>query len=291
VFPQWDESFELDVTFGEQFVVFNVYDHDGHLSSEHLGRASLSMATLPYNQKVQHWLKLTDKKGNRDRGLGELLVELHWFPKVDAEDMVELRANTAAAVVLQTWWRVFFSTRRVQRQRALVAEQRRLIDTRVKVVQGFARIILARAYVRRVKKERRLQRKLNRALRRLRLIRSFLRIVKRSRGARLIQNMFRHWKARKIRRETREARMRHRFKCVANMQRRVRRQIARRLVQRMREAAMVEGNYTPPFALLPVADWLPAYGTEPGYPSKRTARICRRVIRSMMRTPGTTVSI
>jgi hypothetical protein len=293
VFPQWDEVFELDVTFGDQAVVFNVFDYDGHLTNEHLGRTEIKLSSLPYNEKVQHWLKLTDKKGDTSRDLGQLLVELFWFPKVDAADMAELKEHEGAVRTLQTWWRGFYSKKRVEAQRKVVAEQMRFINAAAVKVQGFARIILARGRVREVKKERRLHRKLQRAMRRLRLMRSFIRIVKRTRGARLIQSMFRHWKARKVRRESLEARIRQRFRCAANLQRRVRGQIARRAVTRMRDAVVLAGSthpyYKPAYSLLPVADWLSQYGTEPGYPSKRSARICRRVIKGMMRVPGTTV--
>lgn len=291
VFPQWEQTFEVDATYAELECVFNVYDYDGGLQNEHLGRAAVKLSSLPFKEKEARWLQLTDKKGRADRNLGELLVEFLWYPKVDTDELVMLKVHGLAAQKLQTWWRGFFSKKRLEAQRKVVEQRRAYVEAKVIVVQSFLRTIGARYQLRRLKKRRRLLRKLGRAFRRFRLMRRFLRAIVENKHARIIQCHYRSWRARKVRRKRVDERNRHDHRCISNMQKRVRRLCARHAVERMRQDAMVEegGGYLSARECLPIAPWIGWYGTAPGYPSKRVKRICRKATERLMSTPYTTV--
>ncbi|CAM9116310.1 unnamed protein product [Ectocarpus sp. 4 AP-2014] len=298
--PRYNETFEFDVSNPESVLSLECWEEDT-FSNNYIGSIIIPLRELSDGKKVRNWFTLgTGKvrktkvtKKEKQRGSVELILQ--WLPK-ETEDDVSIRIRLSkAAVVLQCWARTIVARREFSEAAAEFAAK-----------AEFAFIVTRRIHMcfrrHRAREELRVRRMHYRnacilqkfARRKLAFIEAAWRRLCRDKAT-IIQCFVRQYLSRQELARLREARRILERDMATRIQANARGKLARMFVAAKRAAALAEEGNTgeeqssSEDPVRSVAEWLPTYGTDPYYASRRIRRITERVYFKILGKAGSTI--
>jgi hypothetical protein len=216
---------------------------------------------------------------------GKLDMEILWSPRLTEDDVLERQQQQTKAIVLQCWVRqrhAIYRCNELRRSAALVTST---VRSKATSIQMTWRCHVAREVLRLKRRAYRNACTIQRCAR-VRIARRAVAERRRRRDAiTIIQCACRQKLARYILAKRQVQRQKLKQKCAITIQRVARSKLARLLVSSMR-ANMKSNCDNSVRAIIPVAEWLPLYGTDTVYGTKRLRRITERVFLYCLKTPG-----
>ena len=167
--PEFDESFEIDVSDPSELVRVSIYDWDAFGSDDFLGDVVIQLGHLPHEGRraFRKWFRFGDyrpyhflfrrtdpMKREQIHDRGEIELELHWQDKPAPEDLDRRRLRRRASTQLQAWTRMRLATflKAVMRVKRIEADL--VVAKAVVEIQSGYRVTQARRLVRTIKARR-----------------------------------------------------------------------------------------------------------------------------------------
>eukprot|EP00903_Cladosiphon_okamuranus_P009107 g8702.t2 len=292
--PKYNETFEFDVSNPASILALECWEEDT-FSNNYIGAINIPLRELSDGKKVRNWFTLgtgTFRKAKafkKEKQRGSVELVLQWLPK-ETEDDVSIRIRLSkAAVVLQCWARTIVSRREV----AEAAEEARVKAEFAFVVTRKIQMCFRRH---RAREELRVRKMHYRnacivqkfARRKLAFMEAAWRRLCRDKAT-IIQCFIRQHLSRVELARLREERRILERDMATRIQANARGKLARMHVAAKRAAVLTEEGDGAAESPIPVAEWLPLYGTDPYYPSRRIRRITERVYFKILGKAGSTV--
>jgi hypothetical protein len=300
--PVWNEHFDIDLTDPFHVVKIVVYDWDQYSSNDFLGQIIFPISDLADGKKVRRWYKLINQDTNKKSGnakktkkqiedendLGEIEIEMQWTDREDSDDIDRRRLRNKAVIRIQCWARQFFARASVIRTKVRKQKQLNTLATSAIVLQCGYRCRYARKLLRTMKQQKKSVTKMQNCVR---IWRSY-RVTARKRlqyyAARSIQCGMRKCYAIMIRNELKRIDDLYHAECACLIQRVARVGVAVALTKKQR--TKLPDHPTKIDNLATIKEWLPTYGYDPVYRTKRIRRICLKVFARVLSTKGSTVA-
>ncbi|CAM9162183.1 unnamed protein product, partial [Hapterophycus canaliculatus] len=306
--PKYNETFEFDVSNPASILALECWEEDT-FSNNYVGAINVPLRELSDGKKIRNWFTLgaggfrKSKAPKKEKERGRVELVLQWLPK-ETEDDVSIRIRLSkAAVVLQCWVRRIVATREV----AEAAEEVRAKANFAFDVTRRIQMCFRRHYSREQLRVRRMHYRnaciLQKfARRKLAFMEAAWRRLCRNKVT-IIQCFIRQFLSRAELARLREERRILEKNMATRIQANARGKLARMYVAVRKASALTKdaakaeegGDGTPASSLskttqlLSVAEWLPSYGTDSYYPSRRIRRITERVYFKILSKAGSIV--
>jgi hypothetical protein len=275
---------EVVIVYVLQYYVLNktVYAHTT-TANRTLIKGKRTNISLPFIGDRRHERFSKALKG---KPRGTLDIELLWSPRLTEDDVSERKKQQQKAIILQCWVRqrhAISKCNEVRRSAALVAAT---VRSKATGIQMTWRCHVAREVLRLKRRAYRNACTIQRCAR-VRIARRAVAERRRRRDAVIIiQCACRQKLARHILAVRQVQRQQLKQACAITIQRIARSKLAKLLVSRMR-VDMNRNSDSLTHATVPaVAEWLPSYGTDTVYGTKRLKRITERAFLYCLETPG-----
>ena len=302
--PVWNESFEIDVTDPYHIVKVVVYDWDKWSSNDFLGQVVFPIADLADGKKVKKWYKLiqkdnaksdnkkkTKKEQEDENDLGDIELEMQWTEREDSDDIDRRRLQHKNCIMLQCWSRQALARLAVRRAKERVKKQIATLSKSAIYLQCAYRIRMARMIVKSMKKSKKYMTRIQCACRQKLARRKTTRARLEYYSCRSIQCCIRKAYARMIICELRRIRNLLLDECAATIQRKAKVMVSHALVNHQRQHLKEKGIEHPSVKenLETMSTWMPTYGFDPVYKTKRLRRICLKTFSRVLSVRGSTV--
>ena len=298
--PVWNEHFTIDVSDPFHVVKIVVYDWDQWSSNDFLGQIIFPISDLADGKKIKKWYKLinqdtkktdnskkTKKQLDDENDLGDIEIEMQWTEREDSDDIDRRRLQHKNVIRVQSWARQFFARKNVRKMKERIQNQIRTLAASAMVLQCGYRCRYARKLLKTMKQQRKCVTKMQCCSRIWRAYRRSTKARLEYLAARSIQCCMRKTYSIMIKTELARIYGLYMSECACLIQRVARVGVAFAMMKKQR--AKLPDNPKKADNLATIEEWLPTYGWDPTYRTKRLRRICVKTFARCLSKKGSIV--